>query len=185
MLDAALQEDLLARLGQDLELILGLPQPACQGRPRELLSLGEGAVTFRWKDYRQEPAQKRMRLEVHEFIRRFLLHTLPKGLQRIRHYKLLSNRHRATKLAHCRELTNIPVPAVLPRLRALDYRDRYERLTGQSLYRCAVCERGEFMYVAIFSAATYPRSVVPRILHEARFGRGAGNGQAYGFFSET
>ena len=126
-----------------------------------LVSLEEGTVTFRWKDYRQESAPKRMRLEAHEFIRRFLLHALPKGLQRIRHYGLLGNRHRAGKLARCRALLAMPAPTVTPRLRTLDYRDRYERLTGRSLRRCPVCERGEFVCIAIFSAGVYPRSVVP------------------------
>ena len=126
-----------------------------------LVSLEEGAVTFRWKDYRQESAPKRMRLEAHEFIRRVLLHVLPRGLQRIRHYGLLGNRHRAGKLARCRELMNTPAPAATPRLRTLDYRDRYERLTGRSLRRCPVCERGEFVRITSFSAGASPRRVVP------------------------
>jgi hypothetical protein len=57
-----------------------------------LLNIEEGSVTFRWKDYRDESAQKTMTLTGDEFIRRFLLHVLPPGLQRIRYYGLLGNR---------------------------------------------------------------------------------------------
>ncbi|MHB8565433.1 MAG: IS91 family transposase [Acidiferrobacteraceae bacterium] len=126
-----------------------------------LVSLNEGEVTFRWKDYRQEAAPKRMRLDAHEFIRRFLLHVLPSGLQRIRHYGWLSNRHRARKLARCRALMNIPAPVATLRLRTLDYRDRYERLTGKSLRRCPVCARGTWVCIEIFPAGAPPRTVVP------------------------
>lgn len=126
-----------------------------------LVSLNEGDVTFRWKDYRQESAPKRMRLDAHEFIRRFLLHVLPRGLQRIRHYGLLGNRHRAAKLARCRELLAMPTPTAMPRLRTLDYRDRYERLTGRSLRRCPVCAGGAWVCIETFAAGTFPRRVIP------------------------
>ena len=63
-----------------------------------LIDFVEGKVSFRWKDYRHDARQKIMRLEAQEFMRRFLLHVLPNGLQRIRHYGLLANRHRALKL---------------------------------------------------------------------------------------
>src|SRR6266853_3428083 len=57
-----------------------------------LLDIDDGTVRFRWKDYRDDKAQKTMTLEADEFIRRFLLHVLPQGLQRIRYYGLLGNR---------------------------------------------------------------------------------------------
>ncbi len=125
------------------------------------VSLTEGEVTFRWKDYRQESAPKRMRLDAHEFIRRFLLHVLPRGLQRIRHYGLLGNRHRAGKLAHCRALLAMPAPTVTPSLRTLDYRDRYEQLTGRSLRHCPVCAGGAWTSIETFPAGTFPRHVIP------------------------
>lgn len=61
-------------------------------------------VAFTWKDYRQNGATKIMRLKPDEFIRRFLLHTLPDGFHRIRHFGFMANRHRAAKLALCRKL---------------------------------------------------------------------------------
>ena len=69
-----------------------------------LLSLSDGKVRFRWRDYKDDNKSKVMELEVGEFIRRFLLHVLPDGFHRIRHYGLFANGHRADKLALCRKL---------------------------------------------------------------------------------
>ena len=71
-----------------------------------LVALDDDHVTFSWKDYRQDSATKIMKLTPDEFIRRFLLHTLPDGFHRIRHFGFLANRHRAAKLALGRELLN-------------------------------------------------------------------------------
>ena len=69
-----------------------------------LVSMENGKVAFRWKDYRHHAKSKLMTLEADEFIRRFLLHTLPDGFHRIRHYGFLANGHRDKKLALCRRL---------------------------------------------------------------------------------
>lgn len=69
-----------------------------------LVALDDDHVAFSWKDYRQNSATKIMRLKPGEFIRRFLLHTLPDGFHRIRHFGFMANRHRAAKLALCRSL---------------------------------------------------------------------------------
>ena len=69
-----------------------------------LVALDGDQVAFSWKDYRQNSATKIMRLRPDEFIRRFLLHTLPDGFHRIRHFGFMANRHRAAKLALCRTL---------------------------------------------------------------------------------
>src|SRR5437763_1405805 len=73
-----------------------------------LLSLSDGKVRFRWKDYRQDGKTKVMTVDGGEFIRRFLLHVLPDGFHRIRHYGLFANGHRADKLALCRTLLGVP-----------------------------------------------------------------------------
>src|SRR5271167_4093939 len=69
-----------------------------------LVALAGGKVSFRWRDYRHHDKLKLMTLPADEFIRRFLLHTLPEGFHRIRHYGFLSNRHRAEKIDRCQEL---------------------------------------------------------------------------------
>lgn len=71
---------------------------------QRLLSLEDGKVAFRWKDYAQGGKQRVMRLEATEFLRRFLLHVLPPGFVRIRHYGFLSNRSREEKLGLLRTL---------------------------------------------------------------------------------
>jgi hypothetical protein len=78
-----------------------------------LLELDETHVSFRWKDYRVNGVQKNkiMRIEIGEFIRRFLLHILPSGFHRIRHYGLFANGHRAEKLALCRNLLDVHATA--------------------------------------------------------------------------
>ena len=76
-----------------------------------LISADEAGVTFKWKDYRIEgPGRyKTMTLPTHEFIRRFLIHVLPKGLHRIRHYRLFANgKNRATNIARARQLFAVP-----------------------------------------------------------------------------
>lgn len=126
-----------------------------------LLSMGEGRVAFRWKDYRHDSAQRVMHLEAHEFIRRFLLHVLPEGFQRIRHYGFLSNRHREAKLATCRRLLSQPTPALARSTDATDYRDRYEQLTGQSLRDCPHCGRAQMRRIESFLPGAWPRLVAP------------------------
>ena len=79
-----------------------------------LVSLADGQVGFRWKDYRHHGKSKIMTLAADEFIRRFLQHTLPDGFHRIRHYGFLANGHRAEKLALCRKLLAAPPPIPLP-----------------------------------------------------------------------
>ena len=77
---------------------------------RRLVSTDQRGVTFRWKDYRVNgPARyKTMTLPTHEFIRRFLIHVLPKGFHRIRHYGILANGNRAANLARARALLGLP-----------------------------------------------------------------------------
>ena len=69
-----------------------------------IVSVEEGKVSFRWKDYRDDEREKIMTLDAEEFIRRFLLHVLPAGLVRIRHYGVLANGRREKRLAEWREL---------------------------------------------------------------------------------
>ena len=71
---------------------------------RRLVALEDGEVTFHWKDYAHGGGQKTMTLKATEFIRRFLLHVLPSGFVRIRHYGFLANRVCQEKLALCRAL---------------------------------------------------------------------------------
>ena len=81
-----------------------------------LVAFDDIGVTFKWKDYRA-PGRERaklMTLAIDEFIRRFLIHVLPGGFHRIRHYGLLANGGRAENIARARRLLNMPAPRVAP-----------------------------------------------------------------------
>jgi hypothetical protein len=84
---------------------------------RRLVSAGENGVTFKYKDYRLDglARYKTMTLETNEFIRRFLIHVLPKGLHRIRHYGLLAKSNCAANIARARELLAAPSPSKQPK----------------------------------------------------------------------
>jgi hypothetical protein len=77
-----------------------------------LISVDDAGVTFKWKDYRAEgrERQKIMTLNTNEFIRRFLIHVLPSGFHRIRHYGLFASHRRAENIARARELLDAPAP---------------------------------------------------------------------------
>jgi Putative transposase/Transposase zinc-binding domain len=102
-----------------------------------LVGLEDGQVRFRWKDYRQPDKSKVMTLDADEFIRRFLMHVLPDGFRRIRHFGFLANTHRTARLATIRTLLDVPAPVIdaLPR----DYRTRHALLTGRPLDICPCC----------------------------------------------
>lgn len=74
-----------------------------------ILSIEDGQVTIGVKDYKNNNEKKTVTMPGMEFIRRFLMHVLPKGFVKIRHYGLLANRNKKTKLTLCRKLTNSPV----------------------------------------------------------------------------
>lgn len=74
-----------------------------------ILSIGKETITFGVKDYKNNNQKKTVTLTKVEFIRRFLMHVLPKGFVKIRHYGLLANRNKKTRLTRCRKLTNSPI----------------------------------------------------------------------------
>jgi len=98
-----------------------------------LLALDENGVTFKWKDYREKGAtrHKTMTLDTDEFIRRFLLHVLPRGFHRIRHYGWLANGSRVAKLVLARELLQVkPIMASV---------DEPEQATLATPWICPTC----------------------------------------------
>jgi hypothetical protein len=143
-----LRQAAFRRPGASLGLRRSLYPPGGLSNHR-ILDIAEGNVTFRYKDYRHDAQQKTMILQAEEFIRRFLLHVLPDGFQRIRYYGFLGNRYREQKLAHCRELLAMPTPEPPASETAKDYRERYEELTGSSLWQCPVCRQGRMLVTQI------------------------------------
>ena len=96
-------------------------------------------VRFRWRDYADGNKVKVMRLDADEFIRRFLLHVLPRGFTRLRHYGLLANRCRARKLALCRNLLGQPAPEARE---PETTQEMMLRLTGIDITVCRQCGEG-------------------------------------------
>ncbi len=125
---------------------------------QRLLAVRNGEVTFQWKDYRSKDRQNSrvMTLAAEEFIRRFLLHTLPPGFQRIRHFGLLANRHRERRLALCRQLLTHPVAELLPepaRCRQLS-----QALASRPPLRCPNCGAGVMIRLGFLPAYRWPAS---------------------------
>jgi len=107
-----------------------------------LMTLEDGRVTFRWKDYAHGNRPRLMTLDAVEFIRRFLLHILPAGFQRLRHYGLLANRVRQAKLGVCRMLLQqaSATPSGPPRPQAAPAQE-------YPAAGCPVCQRGRMAWV--------------------------------------
>ena len=125
-----------------------------------LLDMAEDKATFRYKDYRHEAQQKTMALEAEEFIRRFLLHVLPEGFQRIRYYGFLANRYREQKLPRCRELLDMcaPEPPALEGVKVC--RERYQELIGPSLWECPVCHQGRMLVTEILPRSPHRKIAI-------------------------
>jgi hypothetical protein len=106
----------------------------------------DGRVRFRWKDYADHDRVKIMTLEADEFLRRFLLHVVPRGFMRIRHFGLLANRTRRGTLTRCRDLLGQPPLEDAPPESAAVL---LQRLTGIDLARCPACGEGRMHITAI------------------------------------
>jgi hypothetical protein len=111
-----------------------------------LVALRDGNVTFRYRDRRRKNRRRELTLEAPQFIRRFLLHVVPRHFVRVRYYGLLANRVRKQCLARARSLLNAPQP---PEPQARESRiDVVRRLTGIDPTLCPVCKHGHLHVVA-------------------------------------
>lgn len=105
----------------------------------------DGKVSFLWRDYRHGNKQRIMSLQAEEFIRCFLLHVLPSGFMRIRYFGFLSNRHHTKKLKRCRKLLHVHQTAVKSTI--VDWKERYEFLTGKKVDLCPFCNKGHLITI--------------------------------------
>jgi Putative transposase/Transposase zinc-binding domain len=115
-----------------------------------LLSDADGHVRFRYRDRRRGNRERTMTLPRNEFLRRFLLHVLPSGFMRIRHFGLFANRARAAKLAAARAALQQPAPEPLGAETPVDF---MRRVRGIDITRCAHCRQGRLHVVVITGAA--------------------------------
>ena len=122
-----------------------------------LVSLADGQVTFRWRDSADHNQQKLMTVSLDKFLRRFLLHLLPKGFVRIRHFGFLANRRRSTLLPLCfAALGTVPVP-MEPETTAQE---------SDPLWRCPKCG-GPMAVIERLTAAQIQLRSPPRLLTTA------------------
>ena len=113
---------------------------------QRLVAMEAGQVKFRWRDRAHADKVRVMALPADDFIHRFLLHVLPKGFQRIRHYGLLANRHKTECLAKAREA--LALPPTEPVLKET-VEDFARRVLGVDIRHCPVCREGRLRLVAV------------------------------------
>ena len=106
-----------------------------------IVSEENGEVTFKYRDYKDNNKMKEMTVKAEEFIRRFLMHILPPGFMKIRHYGLLGNRNKKTKLAVCKKLTNT-TSLVKPKLTTLEI---LKKTLGVDFNICPMCHKGHLI----------------------------------------
>jgi hypothetical protein len=109
------------------------------------VNLENGFVTFKWRDYKDHNKEKLMTLTVEEFIRRFLMHVLPRKFVKIRHYGILSNRNRSTKLQKCKELTGAVQIKTQNSEVKLNTSELLLKLTGIDINICSSCGKGKMI----------------------------------------
>jgi len=105
-----------------------------------ILSIEDGQVSFKWRDYKDNNRWKVMTVSASEFMRRFLLHVLPPRFMKIRHYGLLGNRNKSEKLTLCKRLTSTPVIA---KVKASTF-DLLSKMFGRDFTICKHCGNPRF-----------------------------------------
>jgi hypothetical protein len=116
-----------------------------------LVKMQGDQVTFRYRDRSNNDTLKLMTLDASEFIRRFLLHILPDGFMKIRHYGILSNRNRKTKLGLCKQLLGVDCPWEHEKE---PWQDLLTRITGTDPRICPCCGKGKMVLKQVLHPST-------------------------------
>jgi hypothetical protein len=121
---------------------------------QRLTGITEDEVSFSWKDYKDRSKQKVMTLSGHEFIRRFLLHILPKGFCKIRYYGIFASRNKKTALNRCKK--SIGFAVAKSKLAGLGWKEALKMLSGIDVTVCPVCKKGKMVTVKEFKGGRAP-----------------------------
>jgi hypothetical protein len=104
----------------------------------------DGFVVFKWRDYADNNKEKFMTVEAEEFIRRFIMHILPSKFVKIRHYGILSNRSRVSKLKRCKAILGVRKSVEnLKKLSELSTAELFLKITGVDILKCPCCGDGK------------------------------------------
>ena len=120
-----------------------------------LVSVDASTVRFRYKDYTHAARRKVIALQPLEFLRRFALHVLPRGFNRLRHYGLIANRSKRTLLAKARAALDTPAPTSCA-LASEAVVDFWHRIADVDITRCPHCHRGTLRVLATLAPQTHP-----------------------------
>jgi hypothetical protein len=112
-----------------------------------IIKVEDDRVYFRWKDYSDSNKFKVMALDAHEFIRRFLLHILPKDFVKIRHYGLFCNKSKKSLLIKCREMLDICHTKL--NSEAETWQEMLLRITGIDVQKCPFCGKGNMRIIEL------------------------------------
>jgi predicted Zn-ribbon and HTH transcriptional regulator len=115
-----------------------------------ICSVHNGEVTFAYRDRKNQDRRKLMTLDAEEFIRRFLLHVIPKGFMRVRHYGFLAN-HSKDCLSKCRQLIGLTPAPPPPPQRSTE--ELMLALMGIDIHRCPLCQKGTLVWVSQLAAS--------------------------------
>ena len=104
-----------------------------------------GFITFKWRDYKDKNKEKHMTVTAEEFIRRFLMHILPERFVKIRHFGILGNRNKRTKLERCKKLTGVKLKDLLRSNKKLSTAELLLKLIGIDICQCPCCKKGKMI----------------------------------------
>lgn len=119
-----------------------------------VVSIDDQFVTISIKDYKDNNETKMVTMKGTEFIRRFLMHILPKGFVKIRHYGILANRNKKTKLELCRQITFSPI--IKAQFKDLPIIEIVNIISGKDVLLCKACNEGKMQKVASFAKGASP-----------------------------
>jgi len=119
-----------------------------------IVGIEDRNVIFNWKDYKELGRKKTMKLPANEFIRRFLLHVLPKGFSKIRYYGIFANRSRKTLLGQCKKV--LDYGNTKAKFAGLSWQDTFKLITGIDVCKCPVCKKGMIITSLFFDGCRSP-----------------------------
>jgi len=145
-----------------------------------ILSMEDGKVSFKWRNYRYNNRWKVMTVTAHEFIRRFLVHVLPSGFIKIRHYGFLGNRNKSKKLIICKRLTHT---AIMKKKKASTL-ELISKLLGRDICKCPACGSLSFRRLRGLDGSFLMGLSPPACIQTAYFltSTALGRGKLYSFY---